>query len=118
MEALNYEKFVLRAFGYPNKELERHGDPAGLADADYFADSYLDKVKIATGYSMEILNRDIRKKFGEILTEKDDEDLEDYITSLMKANNVKQVNELIVSYANKIIDKYYHIKEGILIAKK
>lgn len=56
MSALGYEHFVGKAFG----NVERRGDPAGLAEADIYNSSYattsMNKLRIGTGYAIAIYN--------------------------------------------------------------
>ena len=114
--AIRYELFVRNAFGYKlGKEIQRAGDPKGLADADLFNNSNIQQVKTAVVDSMRIYIDDIipkkqpgideRKSFNKIII-----DVED-------APNIKVISKLIETFSDEVIDKYYNLKQGILIIK-
>ncbi|ODP27450.1 hypothetical protein PTI45_03160 [Paenibacillus nuruki] len=107
--ALGFEHFVRNAFEFAlKKEILRSDDPAGLAEAGYFNVSndkvYLNKVKVAVTYAMEIYNRYIRNNCE--LSESDYDDLNNFVNSVLIADNANVIGNLIDSYKKKFSPYY------------
>ena len=114
MDALNYEHFVRAAFGYPGAVLDRWGDPAGLANADLINGQHLDKVKVATAYSMQIFITDILEKKAEQLADSEHERIESFFLDVTQANDIETIDKLITEFKNTVIDCYYERNDGQL----
>lgn len=97
MSALSYEYFVRRAFG----DVERGGDPAGLAEADIYNlsndETYLNKLKLGLGYAMTILNN----QYGEEKLLRDPEDYEKmdrFVSDVLNAEDATEIDLIIERY--------------------
>ena len=104
MSALSYEYFVRRAFGGS----ARGGDPAGLAEADIYNlandKTYLNKIKIGTGYAIAILNH----MYGEEKLLRDPEDYEKMDEFVSDALNAEDANEIY-----SIIERYVEFEKEL-----
>jgi hypothetical protein len=104
-DKLEYENFIRAAFKYALKrEIGRWGDPATLANTDYFEDRMLSRVKAAVAYSMEIFNAEIRESNN--LTENDYHLMDQLLTSVINAPNTVTISNLIGQYKSSIYQKY------------
>lgn len=97
MSALLYEHFVRKAFN----DVNRGGDPAGLAEADIYNMSYslteLNKLKIGTGYAIAIHNSKYME--SKELRDPDDYHAMDYfINEVMAAKTGEDVSNIIERY--------------------
>lgn len=97
MSALLYEHFVRKAFG----DVERGGDPAGLAEADIYNTSYnvtsLNELKIGTGYAIAIYNSEyIETK--ELRDPNDYEKMDQFIADVLAAKNGNEIGDIIEKY--------------------
>ncbi|OKL37045.1 hypothetical protein [Domibacillus mangrovi] len=105
MEKLRYENFVRSALEFAlERSVNRWGDPATLANMDYFEDSMLSRVKAAVAYSMEIYNGHIRK--DDSLSDADYSLMDQLLDSVINAPNTAAINNLIIKYTNLIRQKY------------
>jgi hypothetical protein len=99
---LKYEYFVRRAFGdgTPNAMVERGGDPASVADADYFSSlgrDSLNKIKIGVGYAIAILNH--RYTETKALVDPDDYNkMEDFLEKILISVSTSEVINVIEEY--------------------
>ena len=93
MNALGYECFVRDAF-----KVKRSGDPAQLANADYYnGKSNFNKVKVATAYSIEIYNRRISEE--RVVKDPDDYKLMDkFLERALNASGINDINSIINDY--------------------
>lgn len=98
MGALMYENFLRKAFG---NDIERGGDPAGLAEADIYNLSHnnenLNKMKIGTGYAMNIYNRNYMD-LKELRDPDDYEKMNQFIDEVLVATTGKEIVEIIEKY--------------------
>lgn len=105
MERLRYENFVRSAFEFAlGRPIERWGDPATLANTDYFEDFMLSRVKAAVTYSMEIFNADIRERQN--LPEADYDMMDQILDAVIRAQNTATIDDLIQRYLTNIHRKY------------
>lgn len=97
MSALLYEHFVRKAFG----NVERGGDPAGLAEADIFNTSYnstsLNELKIGTGYAIAIYNSNYME-VKELRDPEDYERMEKFLGDVLTAKSGNEIAEIIKEY--------------------
>lgn len=97
MSALLYEHFIRRAFG----DVERGGDPAGLAEANIYNTSYdatsLNELKIGTGYAIAIYNSNYMRT-KELRDPEDYEKMEKFLGDVLRANNGNEIAEIIKDY--------------------
>lgn len=98
MSALTYEYFVRNAFG---QNIDRGGDPAGLAEADIYnlsnSNEYLNKLKIGTGYAISIYNH----KYSNLKELRDPDDykkMNQFIDEVIAAKTGQEVVEIIRRY--------------------
>jgi hypothetical protein len=104
-----YESFLRHAFGLhkgSGKCIERRGDPAELADADYFTPDNLDIVKAATAYAMKAYisnSRGLLSGFRQSLL--------DYIPKVICSSTIDEISDLINDFNNVFVKKYYLIKD-------
>ncbi|MGD1007869.1 MAG: hypothetical protein ABR980_11645 [Ignavibacteriaceae bacterium] len=116
MEALKYETLVRSAFGYPGKKVERSGDPAQMADTATYSLGDLTRIKIATGYSMEIFTTAIKNNKSEVL-QKEKKRLDKFANRILKAKNLEEISNLIEEFNNTVINYYYEFNDGIMTLK-
>ncbi|MBM7647859.1 hypothetical protein JOC78_000799 [Bacillus ectoiniformans] len=103
-EKLTYEHFVRGAFQFAlEREIDRWGDPATLANTDYFEDHLLPRVKAAVSYSMEIYNGHIRE---ESISESDYDLMDQILASVVNAPDTRAISKLIQQYKTSIRSKY------------
>lgn len=107
--ALGFEHFVRNAFEFAlKKEILRSDDPAGLAQADYFNMAndqvYLNKVKVAVTYAMEIYNLYIHNDHE--LSNSEYDDLNNFVNSVLIADDANVIGNLIDSYKERF-SRYY-----------
>ncbi|TAL67832.1 MAG: hypothetical protein EPN82_12980 [Bacteroidetes bacterium] len=60
---LNWEFFIRIAFGFKEnkgREISMGGDPAGMANNEYFNNRHFYDIAVTTGYAMQILNQDVK----------------------------------------------------------
>ncbi|MGI1801832.1 hypothetical protein ACRPLQ_25445 [Priestia sp. TRN 1309] len=104
-DKLRYENFVRAAFSFALKTpIERWGDPATLANTDYYDDDYLPRVKAAVSYSMEIFNGEIRERPN--LPEEDYDLMDEILASVIHAPNTEVLTSLINRYKEELYQKY------------
>jgi hypothetical protein len=104
----HYESFLRHAFGLHKgigKCIERRGDPAELADADYFTPANLDIVKAATAYAMKVY---ISNSHG--LPSVFRQSLLDYIPKVIYSSTIDEISDLIKDFNNVFVKKYYSIQ--------
>ncbi|MCL9970362.1 hypothetical protein MX569_07080 [Anoxybacillus kestanbolensis] len=105
MEKLSYENFVRTAFEfYSGKPVDRWGDPASLANTDYYDDDSLSRVKAAVSYSMEIFNNYIREQH--CVPVSDYNLMDQILDSVINAQNTAQITALINQYITSLYNKY------------
>lgn len=97
MSALGYEHFVRDAFG----NVERGGDPAGLAEADIYNSSYeissMNELKIGTGYAIAIYNSNyIETK--ELRDPEDYEKMDKFLDEVLKSKTGDDIGRIIEEY--------------------
>lgn len=100
MGALLYEYFVRNAFG----NVERGGDPAGLAEADMYNMSFsdgmfLNKLKIGTSYAMAIYNANYMEA-KKLQDPEDCEKMENFLKGVLEAESGNEIVEIIKQYQN------------------
>lgn len=97
MSALGYEHFVRKAFG----NVERGGDPAGLAEADIYNSSYastsMNELKIGTGYAIAIYNSNYTET-KELRDPDDYEKMDKFLDDVLKANTGEAIGKIIEEY--------------------
>lgn len=97
MNALLYEHFVRKAFG----DVERGGDPAGLAEADIYNTSYeatsLNELKIGTGYAIAIYNSKYMET-KELRDPDDYEKMDQFIADVLASKNGNEIGDIIKKY--------------------
>lgn len=102
--ALSYEHFVRRAFEFAlNREIDRWGDPATLANTDYFSNDLINRVKSAVGYSMEIFNAHIREQE---VSDSDYTLMDQLLDQVISATNVTDISVVINQYKTAFFEKY------------
>ncbi|MDR1245412.1 MAG: hypothetical protein LBK57_00075 [Clostridiales Family XIII bacterium] len=100
--ALKYEYFVRRAFGDVNQTsmVERGGDPASIAEADYFnscINDSLNRIKIGTGYAIAIFNH--RYTETKALVDPDDYNkMEEFLEKILLSASASDVIDVIEAY--------------------
>jgi len=108
MSALGYEHLLRAAFGHVSGEsVGRHGDPAGLAEADIYRSGDLGLVKIGTGYAMQIFLNEILNQ-GFEMDEEEFKRLEEYAKAVMASKDLDNVSNLITDFRENVIVKYYN----------
>jgi len=103
---MTYELFVRSAFSiHESTMVGRGGDPAQLADTDYFSGGHLGKVKAGVAYSMEIINTElVNGDYG--LSEVEIQSLDAFLNDVINAKDLLQINNLINNYEKDFVDKY------------
>jgi len=113
--ALDYEIFVRKAFGYPNQTmLGRHGDFAGLADADLIRHGKcLNQAKVGVAYGLEILRRALEPK------EYDPQQLDEILSEILNVTKPEELCEIIDKINKEVVNKYFTTDKetGALILK-
>ena len=103
-----YESFLRHAFGIhkgSGKCIERGGDPAEVADADYFTPDNLNIVKAATAYAMKVYisnSQGLPSDFRESLLE--------YIPQVIHSSTINEISDLIKNFNNVFVKEYYSIQ--------
>jgi hypothetical protein len=92
MSAMTYEFFIRNAFN-----VGRDGDPAGLADADWFKVRTLDKAKAGIIYSMVMYNNRLRNMECDVY-----DNIEGYIGRIIRSNDLDEIINLINKYTELI----------------
>ncbi len=110
-KALNYESLIRQAFGFVAKGemIDRGGDPAGIADTDFFNPRNIDRVKIGVGYAMEIMSNavmDCDLPDGEVTR------LEGFTSRVLSALTIDDIDRLIGEYRETVISTYFDISDG------
>lgn len=90
----------------------RGEDPASLVNTDTFDDSYIDSVKSAVGYSMEIFNGDIIEKHYGTMLENERNRIKSFVKRVINSKDVKTIGQIIVEYNDTLKDKYYNHSNG------
>lgn len=89
---MRYEFFLRKAFG----NIDRMGDPAKIADADFFVENNLVEIKIAIGYAISIyINNDSFSLENDSI-----EELIEIRKSLLSSKNLDEVYELLCKSIN------------------
>jgi len=111
MDAMDYELFVRSAFGYKTGEMPgRGGDPARIAEADWFRHDDIAKVKIGAGYAIEIYAGDVLNN-----CEVDDREwnrIEGFTTRVLESDSVGDIATIIDEFKTTVLDQYYTTGEG------
>ena len=113
-----YERFVRTAFGFgtTGEMLDRWGDPAGVATTDCFTDSNIATVKVATGYTMEIMVNAVLKHVS--VSEAETTRLEEFTKKVVEASDLSTIDGLITDFWDTVIDKFFNISSGSITLKK
>ncbi|MDA2236367.1 hypothetical protein CN952_06015 [Bacillus cereus] len=99
--ALRYETFIRRAFGAQDGEmLERWGDPAKMANTDYFSDHHFNEVKATTGYAMLTFNAYIQQNTD--VNPQDSQRMNSIVSDVINASDLTAIATLIDEYVNNI----------------
>ena len=114
--ALDYETFVRRTFGYPQGGimLERFGDPAGIANTDYFGEHNIAGIKAAVIYGMEIMSNAVVNSVEAELPDSEFQRFDDFATRVIYASDLRAIHRLIEEYKDTVISKYFVGSDGIL----
>jgi hypothetical protein len=116
---LDWEFFIRAAFGLKNNNgrlIHRGGDPANMANNNYFNDKHLKDVIITTGYAMEILNQDVKNRIAAI-SDKTKITLNNYIEKLLTARSIADIEDIIDSYKKDVFDRFFKY-DGIILSRK
>ena len=130
--SLSMEYFVLGAFKYAFSKhygtncrfkFERNGDPARIADADFFrlrgGDNYrIGRAKFAIGYAMEIFITDIIENLNYKLSEEEENYLISFEDKVVNAENYEELSKVFKEFHDNVIEKYYNINDGNYELKK
>jgi len=129
--SLDMEYFVLNAFKYAfkrdygvnfNFRWGRGGDPARIADADYFRfrgdNSRIGRAKFAIGYAMEIFISDIINNLYDNLSEKEEDYLISFEEKVINAKTYEELSKIFKEFDENVIEKYYNISNGEFELKK
>lgn len=97
---LTYENFVRDVFAFAlEKEVDRYGDPAGLADTDVFSAGDLYQVKVAVSYSMSIFNNIFSNQFtNHPIVKSGSERMETIVQDVLNAPDKQSIIPLINEY--------------------
>lgn len=115
MEPLDYEMFIRNVMSFVlSEDIERGGDPAGLAEADLYRAEEIELVKVAVGYCMEILNNHIRKSIDDT---SEYSRLEGITKRVVQANELAEISKEIKNYQDTVIDRYFYYPNGRLALK-
>jgi len=117
MEATNYEYFVCKAFGFPDKMIDKQKDPAGLANATLMNEQELDKVKVGTAYSMQIFISNILEKKLNQMDDSEHDRIESFFSNVVQATDIETIDKLITGFNDTVIDMYYDKNNGRLILR-
>ena len=105
MSALGYEHFVLKAFEHrmlesdaTSKTLMRSGDPAMLANADYYNDEHVTLVVIGTSYALSIYVSILQNDAEIRLSNDDEKRLEDILEKTLKCKRIDTVTQCIEEF--------------------
>ena len=119
MMALGYEHFIRRAFEWAYlcnsgsyKEVERSGDPARLANADYYNDNNLINVIIGTSYAIKIfisLIKNNQINSDKILSHDENIQMNTFLGRTLMSKTVSEVGQVI----NEFKDFCYSINPRI-----
>ena len=117
--ALNYETFLRTAFGFvkDGEMLDRFGDPAGIANTDYFTDSKIEAVKAGTGYAMEIMSNTVINRISDNLPDGEITRLEDFTKKVIISQDLNEIDKLITEFRNTVTDNYFDIVQGRISLK-
>lgn len=114
-DSLEYESFLRWAFGLQrNIHVDRWGDPAQVADTDFFAENNLEGVKAATAYAMLIYKNDIVNKYSDIPSA-EYERLKNFVVNVVRAESVIEVSGLITGFNESFVDRFYIRENGSII---
>ena len=103
---LKYEYFIRDAFALgSDKSIDRWGDQACLANANNYSDLFINSVKVAIGYAMEIYNYDIMNDMN--TTEKERERINNLLQRLLLASNINEITPILDEYITTVRDRYY-----------
>lgn len=102
MEQLLYENFVREAFAKAlKKSIGRGGDPASLAEADYFtaaySKEYLNRIKVGTAYAIAI-NNSICTETKNLKGPEDYRKMDEFLDRALNAQNSDDINAIIKEY--------------------
>lgn len=110
------EYFLRQAFGFAlhNGEwVERHGDPAGLAEAAVFGSASA-CAKAAIIYAAEIYHA----KLDIMDSEEDCEFVQNFPNYVLNAQTPQEMTALIDSFRKTIINKYFEVDDGKIRQRK
>ncbi|HKJ34260.1 MAG TPA: hypothetical protein VKA34_20705 [Balneolales bacterium] len=108
---LNYEHFIRMAFSHAlNKEVDRYGDPASLANTDLFTQDNICEVKAGLAYAMHIYSNEIQ--ISKELSEKEYQRIDNFICRIINASSLKEIHDIKVEFETTVIDNYYTINDG------
>ncbi len=110
------EYFLRQAFGFAlhNGEwVDRHGDPAGLAEAAVFGSASA-CAKAAIIYAAEIYHA----KLGEMDSEEDYKFMQNFPNAIFNAKTSEDLISQIDLFRQTIINKYFEIDDGKVLVKK
>lgn len=116
---LKYEMFIRKAFAFAKNSsiIKRAGDPAELAEAGFFTDANIDKIKSVTSYASVILTRAVINNLDSAIDNSEYVKLNGYCSKIIKAQSIKEISELITDIESSVIDYYFIHKEGKLTLK-
>ena len=109
---LEYETFLRWAYGLNQGiHLDRYGDPGGVANTECFTIDNFECVKAATAYAMMIYQKDIFTKLADVPPSERDR-LEQYVKDVINAPSLDSISDLITSFNESFVDKYYLRRDG------
>ena len=116
---LDWEFFTRAAFGFKynnGRNVQRSGDPAGLANNDLFNDKHFHDMVITTGYAMEILNQDIKNRSVAVASETIVM-LDSFIVEILNVSTIHDIETILNSYKTSIFEKYFKYDGNVLTRK-
>ncbi|TAL69605.1 MAG: hypothetical protein EPN82_06090 [Bacteroidetes bacterium] len=113
---LDWEFLIRIAFGFKEnkgRKIRQSGDPAGMANNEYFNDRHFHDMVITTGYAMQILNQDVKNR--KVAVSNDTITLLDsFIVQILNAVTIRDIESIIDSYKTLVFERFFKYDGNVL----
>ena len=113
---MEYEMFVLRAFGLAingGKVLGRSDDPASMGNTDRYSTLRFNSLKATIMYSMEIYSSNMRDGLSDEIHEM----VDGFLKKVIDAVSISEMTIILRDYQKLVVEKYFSLEKGIMIAR-
>ncbi|MBI5324313.1 MAG: hypothetical protein HZB41_03375 [Ignavibacteriae bacterium] len=116
---LDWEFLIRIAFGFKEnkgREIRMGGDPAGMANNEYFNDRHFNDIVITTGYAMQILNQDVKNRKVAVPNDTITM-LDSFIVQILNSITIGDIENIIDSYKTLVFERFFKY-DGTVLSRK